>query len=164
MNTYIGSRAGQRRGFALVELLIVVIMLGVPAAIVIPQFSTSNEDARRQAFVSQMRSYVTAAEYYRFKTGQYLADSGSGECPAGWEGYIDVDRWTAGTPIGGVWDVEQDSYGIRSGFGVHFWGNNGTQDDAYMQKIDAVFDNGDLCTGQFRKIAGDRFYYVLADN
>ena len=63
-----------------------------------------------------------------------------------------------------MWDFEQDSYGIKSAFGVHFWGGNGNQDDEYMRKIDEVFDNGDLATGQFRKIAADRYYFVLADN
>jgi len=35
------------RGFTLVEILIVVIILGILAAIVIPQFSSASNDARR---------------------------------------------------------------------------------------------------------------------
>lgn len=46
--------------------------------------------------------------------------------------------------------------------GVHFWGGGPAKDDAYMQQIDAVVDDGELTTGWFRKIAGDRYYFIIA--
>ena len=32
-----------------------------------------------------------------------------------------------------------------------------------MQEIDAIIDDGDLATGVFRKLAGRRYYFVLAE-
>ncbi len=32
-----------------------------------------------------------------------------------------------------------------------------------MAEIDAKFDDGDLSKGKFRKIASDRYYFVLED-
>jgi hypothetical protein len=32
-----------------------------------------------------------------------------------------------------------------------------------MQQIDAAMDDGDLATGAFRKIAGDRYYMVVVE-
>ncbi len=60
--------------------------------------------------------------------------------------------------------MEADSYGLTSALGVHF--KNGTgdrKDDAYMQVIDAIIDDGDLSTGVFRKLAGRRYYFVVAE-
>ena len=32
-----------------------------------------------------------------------------------------------------------------------------------MQEIDTAFDDGDLTTGYFRRIAPNRYYFVVAD-
>ena len=44
-----------RSGFTLVEILIVVIILGILAAIVIPQFASASNDARKNSLMSQMQ-------------------------------------------------------------------------------------------------------------
>jgi prepilin-type N-terminal cleavage/methylation domain-containing protein len=153
----------RRTGFTLIEILIVVIVLGILAAIVIPQFVSATDDAARASFIANIRIFGEAAKRYMLDTGEYLEDSASGTLPAGWEPYIQELRWTEVTPIGGRWDFELDSFGIKSAYGVHFNGEGDTRDDAYMQEIDALIDNGDLTTGPFRKLAGDRYYWVLEE-
>jgi prepilin-type N-terminal cleavage/methylation domain-containing protein len=154
---------GRGGGFTLIEILVVIIILGVLAAIVIPQFVNAGEDTEKIAFIADLRIFADAAKRYRLATGQHLEDSSSGELPAGFEPYIQEIRWTQATPIGGVWDTELDSFGVKSALGVHFWGGGTVRDDAYMQMIDAIFDNGDLNTGVFRKLDGDRYYWILKD-
>lgn len=151
-------------GFTLIEVLIVVVILGILAAIVVPGYSGFSGDAEKNAFLADVRSFIGSAEYYRTKTGELLADAASGTVPAGWEPYIEARKWTRITPIGGLWDVEQNSYGVQSAFGVHFMAGQGRiRDDAYMQELDATIDDGDLNTGQFRKIDSDRYYVILAE-
>lgn len=36
-----------------------------------------------------------------------------------------------------------------------------TRGDDYMQKVDEIFDDGDLAEGAFQKIANDRYYYII---
>ena len=77
--------------------------------------------------------------------------------------YVQQNKWEGGTPVGGVWDAELNSFGLTSSIGVHFNGTGRTRDDTYMRQIDAAMDDGDLATGSFRKIAGDRYYMVVVE-
>jgi len=53
------------RGFTLVEILIVVIILGILAAVVIPQFTNASSDARNSNLRSQLKTLRTQVELYK---------------------------------------------------------------------------------------------------
>jgi len=55
----------RRKGFTLVEILIVVIILGILAAIVIPQFTEASNDARESALVSDLQTVRSQIELYK---------------------------------------------------------------------------------------------------
>jgi len=57
-----------RKGFTLIEILIVVIILGILAAIVIPQFTSASEDAKVSTVRSNVQSIQAQIEMYRFQT------------------------------------------------------------------------------------------------
>ena len=152
-----------KKGFTLIEVLIVVVILGVLAGIVIPAYAGYTADSCKKAFVMDIKKIATVADYYYQLTGGYFEDSSSGQMPAGMDTYIQPSMWTRNTPIGGVWDYELDSFGLKSAFGVHFF-NVTPKDDAYMQEVDAAIDDGDLTTGCFQKLDTDRFYYIVATN
>ncbi len=54
-----------QKGFTLVEILIVVIILGILAAIVIPQFTEASNDARTSALVSDLQTVRSQLELYK---------------------------------------------------------------------------------------------------
>ena len=52
------------KGFTLIELLIVVVIIGILAAIAIPKFANTKEKAYLAAMKSDLRNLVTAEESY----------------------------------------------------------------------------------------------------
>lgn len=76
------SNRTTRSGFTLVEILIVVIILGILAAIVIPQFTNASQDARKSSLTSQLQTLRSQVELFKlqhrdnFPTGADNANAG----------------------------------------------------------------------------------------
>src|SRR5213080_4824612 len=64
----------RKTGFTLVEILIVVIILGILAAIVIPQFTNASQDAREIALLSQLQTLRSQIELYKLQHFDKLPD------------------------------------------------------------------------------------------
>jgi general secretion pathway protein G len=63
--------ARTRRGFTLVELLLVLVILGTLAAIVVPKFSGRTEQARITAAVTQISNFGVALDAFEVDCGYY---------------------------------------------------------------------------------------------
>ena len=61
----------KRRGFTLVEVLIVVVILGLLAALVVPRVVGRGEEAKRTAASVQIREIEQALEMYRLDSSMY---------------------------------------------------------------------------------------------
>src|SRR5215472_516949 len=68
----------RQKGFTLIEILIVVIILGILAAIVIPQFSSASNDARKSSLESTVQSLRTQVALYRLQHNDKLPAVGAG--------------------------------------------------------------------------------------
>ncbi len=62
----------KKTGFTLVEILIVVIILGILAAIVIPQFTEASNDARESALTSDLQTVRSQLELYKVQHNEQL--------------------------------------------------------------------------------------------
>ena len=74
------------RGFTLIEILIVVVILGILAAIVIPQFSSASQEASISSVRSQLQTLRSQVELYRVQQGDFPEDGtipGSGTAGTG---------------------------------------------------------------------------------
>jgi len=66
------------RGFTLIEILIVVVILGILAAVIIPQFTNAADDASVSSARTQLQTMRSQIELYRSQTGSYPAANGGG--------------------------------------------------------------------------------------
>ena len=62
------------RGFTLIELMIVIVILGILAAIATPQFANASSEARRSSVLSMCRSMANQIQVYKLQHGDQLPD------------------------------------------------------------------------------------------
>ncbi len=60
-----GAKMIAQKGFTLVEILIVVIILGILAAMILPQFSSATESARASMLMDDLRVMRTQLEVFK---------------------------------------------------------------------------------------------------
>lgn len=61
-----------KRGFTLVEILIVVVILGILAAIVIPQFTEASTEAKASRLVQDLQTFRSQLELYKIQHNDAL--------------------------------------------------------------------------------------------
>ena len=147
-----------RRGFTLIEILIVVIILGILASIVIPQFAKASGDSSNATFVHDLKLLARLIVVEQHQSGQWPADQTPGVFPPEMAGKIDPGDWAKGTPIGGSWDMDAGVFGVTAGVSVEL----PDRTPAQMIEIDRMIDDGNLTTGAFRQRTNG-YIYVLAE-
>ena len=67
-----GKKMRAKSGFTLVEILIVVVILGILAAIVIPQFTGASTEAKESSLVSNLQSIRSQIELFKIQHNDIL--------------------------------------------------------------------------------------------
>ena len=65
------KRLSNRKGFTLVELLVVVAIIGILAAIAVPKFSDASNSAKVAKIQADLRTIDSAMAIYNAKKGSY---------------------------------------------------------------------------------------------
>ena len=127
----VGARASRgQRGFTLIELMVVIMILGVLAALVVPRIMTRPDEARAVAAKQDVAQIMQALKLYRLDNTRYpTTEQGlqalavkptGGPIPNNWKSYLDKvpnDPW--GRPY------QYLNPGVRSEIDVFSFGADG---------------------------------------
>jgi len=147
-----------RKGFTLVEIMIVVAIIGLLAALGIPNMLEAGQDTRKARFSREIQAAGHAFVQYAFDHGEYPADKTPTQMPNGMAEYLNGFPWSEDTVIGGQWDWDYGVFGITAGVSV----KSPNWNTERMQEIDAQIDDGNLASGQFRQRSGG-YIYILEE-
>ncbi len=122
------------KGFTLIELMIVVVILGILSAIAIPKFRDVSESAKLASCRSNLRTIAGALQLYLAEHNQYPPGNG-------WKklntisGYVHAGLVCPRTGIEYRYRImgrERDTFSLR-GWNANCWRNHG-------QFVDGVFE------------------------
>lgn len=142
------------RGFSLVELVVVVMVLSILAAIAVPQFMMTRGSASVTRAAQDLRAISNATEMHYVTRGSWPPEAAKGRLPQGMEEYLDSTAFSNPCPLGGQYDWVNAGLATRTNTGTTRrtgisinWGTESVPLDL-CQRLDAMIDNGDLKTGR----------------
>lgn len=97
---------GMQRAFSLVELIVVVVIIGILAAIAIPRFSRGAAGAGDSNIRGNLSVLRNAIELYYYEHGEYPAEKGDGTNAAGSEAALIAQLTKYSTDEGVVSDTK----------------------------------------------------------
>ena len=86
-----------QRGFTLIEIMVVVVIIGVLGAIVVPQFMSRPDQAKATAAKIDIQAIGTALEMYRLDNAHY---------PSTQQGLEALINRPSGTPVPRSWNTQ----------------------------------------------------------
>jgi len=94
----------EKKGFTLVEILIVVVILGILAAIVIPQFTDASSEARESRLMSDLQTVRSQIELYKIQHSDNLpGQHGDATFKQALTGYTNINGVVQSAPGTGVY-------------------------------------------------------------
>lgn len=140
-----GSGLTRRRGFTLIEIMIVVVIVGILVALVVPNIVGRSDQARRVAVENDLRAIATALDLYRADNGMYPStDQGLRALVEKPAGYPEPKRWGPEPYLRRLpldqWDNEFLYIGTGRGFELKSMGADGEEGGAELGEDIAYAD------------------------
>lgn len=117
MKTHRSIPYAHSSAFTLVEMMFVIVIIGLLAAIAIPGFQRVRKNSQNSAFQNDLRIIEGAINGYIMANKAYPPDVNQGVMPPELAPYLPNMDWSKPTPIGGLWDYDYN-WGMTCGIGV----------------------------------------------
>lgn len=146
-------------GFTLIEILVVVALIGILAALGLVQLSIMTRRANVSSVASDLRNFRMAFIHYNLEHGSYPNDNNM-QVPPGMEHLLDERVFEDPTPLGGNYNWEGPNFYTYAGISL----TNATAPADEIEMLDRMLDDGDLNSGAFRIAPNGRPTLIIEDN
>lgn len=143
------------RGFSLVELVVVVMVLSILAAVAVPQFMITRGTASVARTAQDLRIISDAAEMYYTTYQTWPKEAAPGVIPKGLGDFLKDGALASPCPLGGKYDWVLTGLGTRVEGGVLkrtgisiVWTEPNVPPLDLCLKLDLMIDNGNLSSGR----------------
>ena len=142
-------------GFSLVEIMVVVVLIGLLAALAVPGYQKVRLRSQATSIAEGLRNYARAFEVYAMEEGQWPEDKPPAQVPPEMVGRL--SRFEKRSILGGQWDWEYNAAGVTAGVSHRLRG----VDRDLLRAVDKQLDDGNLKAGKVRLIYPHQLTYVL---
>ena len=127
-------RVARQRGLTLIEVMVVIVIIGILAALIVPNIINRPDQAKVAAAHSDINSIASALELYRLDNNFYptteqglealVSRPDSSPQPQSWRGYL---KRLPKDPWGNLYQYEYPGVKNTPGFDIYSLGANGRQ-------------------------------------
>lgn len=153
------------RGFTLVEIMVVVVIIGLLAAMALPSYRHITIRSKATAVENDLRAFSTAFITYNLQNGKWPGDEDPRVIPAEMATALPTG-FTLKSPIGGYYkwcyNSHPDGVDAKSAIIVQGDADNPVSDDEDLRLlIDKQLDDGDLHNGNIVVGSTGALVYII---
>ncbi len=137
-----------RHAFSLIELVIVVVITAIIAAVAMPAFSSITGRSQYNAAHATYQNMDRALQLYQLDVGGLPPNTPINVQPPELADYLQADVFVMPPPFGRAWDWNGPGSGIiKYGYNISIHSTTTEHQDA----MEAAFDDGSYATGIYRR-------------
>jgi prepilin-type N-terminal cleavage/methylation domain-containing protein len=144
-----------RHAFTLLELMVVVVVIGLLAALAIAAFTRLKERSLASRMANDFRQYAAAFQRYALENGGWpAATTTAGAIPTNMGPYLPAS-FAQGSALGGGYTWSGPSARLR------LINVSNVTCDPIVLRVDALLDDGNLSTGDFTSMTSGGYHWQL---
>jgi len=148
-------------GFTIVELVVVIVVIGILAALVVPRYVGAQSDTRVTAAGEDIMGMVKSFEYFNANNGYWPAETSPGVLPPEIQSQFSRENpFLKPCSIGGIFDYDHAVNDGTRAISITIRGTPSIPKPTIVdaQALDVYLDDGVLNTGKFRSTSGGYTY------